>query len=224
MWSWIFPKRCPACKKFLNHQQLLCDVCEGHWPCLSSNACTRCLWPFEVGNISHLCGDCLLHASAFDRVIALGFYESILKELILRFKFEGEEHLSRFFIEKITSDFSAIDVVIPIPVHIKKLRKRGYNQSAVLAKKIAQKYSKPWNPFVLKKIKETPAQSELRGHERRNNLKNVFMVEDPQAVLQKRVLLVDDVYTTGTTVREASKQLIKKGAKSVSVFVIARAK
>ncbi|QQR80861.1 MAG: ComF family protein [Deltaproteobacteria bacterium] len=76
---------------------------------------------------------------------------------------------------------------------------------------------------MLKKVKETCPQSELKGDERRENLKGSFRVQNQEKILEKRVLLIDDVYTTGTTVREAAKQILKKGAKSVSVFVIARA-
>lgn len=225
MLSWIFPKRCPACRVFLE-KGFLCKECEEQWPSVDSfSHCPRCLAIFET-EPSHLCGECLQSEKSFSELRALGFYELALKQLILRFKFEGEENLARFFIEKMSFEqpvWENVDIVIPIPLHVRKLKKRGYNQSAVLAKKIAQKYSILWSPFVLKKIRETPAQADLKRNERKANLRKAFIIEQTEKIFKKRVLLVDDVYTTGATVAEASQELIKAGALSVSVFVLARA-
>ncbi len=221
--TWIFPKRCLCCRKFIKEALDLCSFCQESWSALKPSRCTLCLYPFGEDFQNHLCGDCLAEENGFEKVMALGLYQESLKDLILGFKFQGRERLGDFFAQRFSEACPEADVILPVPLHPKKLRQRGYNQSAVIAKRLSRIRKIAWSPSVLKKIKETLPQSELRGTARRKNLQGAFIVTDREKISGKRVLLIDDVYTTGTTVREASKQLLKQGAKSVTVFVIARA-
>ena len=116
-----------------------------------------------------------------------------------------------------------VDIIIPLPLHIRRLYERGYNQSYLLAREIGSTFSKEVVTDLLIKIKNTKPQSSLSGRERRINLKNAFAVHDPEKIAGKNILLIDDIMTTGTTLTEASKVLIKAKVKSVACAVAARA-
>lgn len=118
-------------------------------------------------------------------------------------------------------DISGIDAVIPVPLSIKGLRSRGFNQSLLLSKYLSDKIKVPLMPDGIRKIKDTPPQIGLSAKERISNLKGAFMTD--KKFKGKRLLLVDDVMTTGATVRECSKQLMKAEAKEVVVLTLARA-
>lgn len=117
-------------------------------------------------------------------------------------------------------DLQGFDVIIPVPLHIKRLRERGFNQSLLLARAVGRKNNIPVNPFGLKRIRWTEPQVNLSGKERKINVKGAF--EFHGDVKGKTVLLIDDVYTTGATVAECSKVLKKGGAKGVCVLTLAR--
>jgi len=119
--------------------------------------------------------------------------------------------------------WSAFDVVFPVPLHGRKLRARGFNQSAVLAKALARVAALPLDVFSFRKIRETRPQTFLSAEERVKNVRGVFEVENPAAVEGKRILLVDDVFTTGSTIREGVRELLRKGAADVAVLTAARA-
>ncbi|QQR80862.1 MAG: ComF family protein [Deltaproteobacteria bacterium] len=147
MWSWIFPKRCPVCKIFIKDEDDLCLSCEQNWPRLKSACCTLCLFPFKNNDEPHLCGDCLTYESAFEEVKALGLYTGDLKNLILKFKFQKEESLALFFAKLFSQFQNQYDLIIPVPLHFKKLRQRGYNQSALIAKNLSKQWQIDWDPF-----------------------------------------------------------------------------
>jgi ComF family protein len=113
------------------------------------------------------------------------------------------------------------DLVVPVPLHVTRLRKRGYNQSAWLAKSLAKQQGLAWDPFVLRKVSRTPVQTGLPRDQRLKNVRNSFAVDSDQ-VAGKRILLVDDVYTTGATLEACARVLKKAGAKEVDTSVIAR--
>ncbi len=115
-------------------------------------------------------------------------------------------------------------MVIPVPLHVNKLRKREFNQSAVFSVHIAKKIGVAYEPFVLKKVKETLPQVDLKKEEHRiKNVRKAFAVSNPRMVKGARILLVDDVFTTGSTTDECSRVLVNAGAKSVNVFTLTRA-
>jgi len=119
--------------------------------------------------------------------------------------------------------WTAFDVVVPVPLHERKLRARGFNQSAVLAKALGRVAALPLDVFSFRKIRETRPQTFLSAEERVKNVRRAFEVVNPAAVEGKRILLVDDVFTTGSTVREGVRELLRGGAADVAVLTAARA-
>lgn len=176
--------------------------------------------PFS-SEYSNICGQCLKKAPPFLRVINYGLYEGALAEAINQLKFHGVKRLSKHLGRLLLSlDLPAMDGIVPVPLNIKRLRERGFNQSLLIARVISKKIRVPLLMDILLKKKETPPQIGLSAKERLLNLKKAFEVKGD--VNDLRFLLVDDVMTTGATVTECSKMLMKAGAKEVIVLTLAR--
>jgi ComF family protein len=124
--------------------------------------------------------------------------------------------------QNLTRDYPA-DLLVPVPLHIRRLRERGFNQALLLVKELSKRTGIPYAERALKKIKDTPFQITLKKRERRKNLTRAFQVKDREAIKGKAVMLVDDVYTTGTTVNQCSRALHMAGAEKVAVLTVARA-
>jgi ComF family protein len=116
-----------------------------------------------------------------------------------------------------------VDVMIPVPLHIRRLRERGFNQALLLVRELSKRTGIPYEGRALKKIKDTPVQIALKKRERKKNLTGAFQVKNQEAIQGKAVVLVDDVYTTGATVNECSRTLLRAGAERVAVLTVARA-
>jgi len=115
-----------------------------------------------------------------------------------------------------------VDLIIPVPLHPKRLRWRGFNQSLLLARQVSRKYDVPIDPFVLYRSRETPPQTQLTEDERRKNVRGAFETDPKKSLKKNSVLLVDDVYTSGATVNECSRVLIRAGAREVTVLTLAQ--
>jgi ComF family protein len=115
------------------------------------------------------------------------------------------------------------DLIVPVPLHPKRLRWRGFNQSVLLARQVSRAYATPMDLFVLARCRETPPQTQLSEEERRKNMRGAFAVNARTSIKEKTILLVDDVYTSGATVNECSRALRRAGAKGVYVLTLARA-
>ncbi len=118
-----------------------------------------------------------------------------------------------------TADYAR---VLPVPLHLTRLRWRGFNQSLILARAIGQRINTPVDPWLLSRTRPTPPQTPLSREERRANVRGAFGVNMPALAKGKRFLLVDDVYTSGATVEECARTLYQNGARSVDVFTLAR--
>ncbi len=115
------------------------------------------------------------------------------------------------------------DLIVPVPLYPKRLRWRGFNQSVLLGREVSRAYAIPMDPFLLQRRRETAAQTQLPEDERRRNVRDAFALNSDRAVKDKRILLIDDVYTSGSTVNECSRTLKQGGAKEVYVLTLARA-
>jgi len=133
------------------------------------------------------------------------------------------EKIIRSYFNCLNSSFPCLDLVVPIPLHRKKLRERGFNQAELIAKVVAKHLQVRLTKGNLKRTKATITQTSLDRKERRRNLREAFTVKNRDGFQAKNVLLVDDVYTTGTTIKEAAKVLKEAGVKEVYVFALARA-
>ncbi len=158
---------------------------------------------------------------------AVGCYEGPLREAIRRWKYEGKVHLSSLFGHWMAESFcrywetNSFDLLIPVPLHVRRLRERGFNQALLLTRELSSRTGIPYQKGLLKKRRPTVPQVDLSGQEREKGIRGAFHLTDEEQVKERVILLVDDVYTTGTTVNECSKVLLAGGAKRVDVLTLA---
>ena len=173
-----------------------------------------------------MCGECIGENRGFQEGHSGFYFEDKLREALHAFKFQGRKDVGRHLVslarEKIAALSPKIDTIVPVPVTEKRLKARGFNQSFIISEEISRITARPVEHMALIKIKETSDQFTLAKDERRRNIKGVFAVKNPPAVAGKRVLLVDDLLTTGYTVREAARVLHRARARSLTVFALAR--
>ncbi|WP_317854542.1 ComF family protein [Chakrabartyella piscis] len=224
----FFPPYCVICGKHLHFakwDQRLCAHCEQETPYIQGDVCEICGKPAIGGT---LCEQCLRKRPVFTKACAAFVYDDVRKG-IARYKYSGgkvdgdtygilmAEYLLQFHKDWIAE----MDFITPVPLHPKKQRKRGFNQSGILCEWISEICDIPYEEDVLQRTKNTKPQSKLDGKKRESNLKGVFTA---QKCKDKAVLLVDDIFTTGTTANECSKELYRKGAKEVRIFCLSHTK
>ena len=164
----------------------------------------------------------------FDEHIYLFKYEEIIRKLILNYKFNEKDYIYKVFIQilknnkKIYCKMKKYDIIIPVPISKKRLKTRGFNQSALIGRNIADFLDVEYNVNVLVKIKNNNTQSSLNKEEREQNVKGVYSIIKSFLIKDKSILLVDDIYTTGSTVNECSKILKQNGAKRIGIFTVAK--
>jgi ComF family protein len=219
----LFPSTCPSCDS-PSDSISSAPFCKNCWSGIRryvGPACAACATPFSSEN-AVICGDCIKKPPLFSKAMSFGIYEGILAEAINRYKFHGIKRLAGP-LGAFLLDFApaGIDAVVPVPLSITGLRNRGFNQSLLLAKAFSDKKDIPLVMDGLLKCRETGPQIGLSAKERTKNLKDAFRTS--RRFDGKRVLLVDDVMTTGSTANECAKQLLKAGAEDVSVLTLARA-
>lgn len=155
-------------------------------------------------------------------------YEDLIREKMIAYKFYDNPYLYHFFYEILINDKSACeflksyDIIIPVPIHNKRKWKRGYNQSSLIARKISKKLDIMYEEECLKKIINTAPQSKMNKEARSRNAKDVYIVKNKQKIINKNVLIFDDIYTTGATANECKKILKQNGANKVGIITIAK--
>ncbi len=228
----VFPPRCIACGNLVtgNEANPFCRSCLSRVHFIQSPLCMRCGVPFAVEEgRDHLCGDCVTSKAHFTVARAAGRYEEVLLDAIHRFKYQGKIHvgevLGQFMAAYEYSSFRIVDytMLVPVPLHRKRLRERGFNQSVILAREVAKRHSLPMNFAVLRRKEWTEPQVTLGKDDRGANVRGAFEVTDSERIRDEKILLVDDVYTTGSTVKECSRVLKRGGAAEVAVLTLARA-
>lgn len=219
IWDIIFPKKCINCNR---EESYLCEDCLS---LIEINPFTYCLC--EKMEKRNKCENC--KNRSLDKILsASSFNNHIVKEAIHKLKYGYIEELSIPLTLLILNHLQTINCqidnsffIIPVPMHIKKKRKRGFNQSEEIAKLISKSTNIPLSTTLIK-TKKTKPQMELNRIERIKNIKDCFAVKDKKEILNKKILLLDDVYTTGTTMNECAKILKESGAKEVWGLTIAR--
>jgi ComF family protein len=217
--------RCPICGG-QSQGDILCDRCKRSLKEITEGYCPLCGNLFPVSKEITLCGDCLTNLRQWDWFGFYGVYNGLLKELITSFKYLGDfsvlgvlqELLYRAYVKNNISFFP--DIVVPVPIHINRLRKRGFNQSLEISRLLVKRLGFYLKKDILIRVKDTVAQVGLNRSQRQYNVKNAFKIRTD--LKGKNVLLVDDVFTTGATVRECVRELKKAGAKKIGVLVVAR--
>ena len=229
--DFIFPPRCLGCAEILQQlsSQAFCPACKEKIRFITGSLCPICGMAFFDSPAGyHLCGNCLESKPYFSLARAVASYETLILDAIHQFKYGRNistgAALASFMAEFSFPDFDFTDysLIIPVPLHIRRLRDRSFNQALILAKAIEKKYQIPVNFSLLKRRKFTLTQTGLDKKEREKNIKGAFTVTDNAKIEGKNIILVDDVYTTGATINQCAKTLIKAGASKVAVLTLAR--
>ncbi|HEY2394933.1 MAG TPA: ComF family protein [Rudaea sp.] len=225
----ILPSHCLLCAQDGDGRRDLCAACAGD---LVRNrlCCPRCALPLQAP--APLCGECLLHEPPFDAAFAPFLYGHPIDLLVTKLKFGRSLAAGRVLSElwrDAVADLSPArpDLFVPVPLHASRLRERGYNQALELARPLARALGIPLGGKVLSRTKATAAQSNLDAKARRRNLRGAFTL-DPvpltgAASQSLHIALVDDVMTTGATLRECARMLKRAGVARVDVWALARA-
>ncbi len=227
----LFPPRCHACKAFIPDAGAihLCTACLEACTLICSPLCKTCGVPFLTAGDDHLCGVCITEPPRFTAARAAALFDGPVRDLIHRLKYNGRVQLCRP-LGLLTgqqlgafAEAASADLVIPVPLHVKRLRQRGFNQAVLLGEILAGLWRLPLSRANLQRIRWTEPQVNLSAAERVANVRGAFAVSEPALLKGKRIILVDDVFTTGSTVTECARVLLKAGAAEVSVVTIARA-
>ncbi len=211
----------------------LCSPCREDIRYIRDPLCGLCGQPGEIDypypHDEFVCGLCQAAPYAFKRARSLGHYETALKSLIRALKYQkqtgavGEiRPLLQAWFEIAGDDYQGFTVV-PVPLHHDKMMERGFDQTYLIAREVADALSVPLQADGLIRARATPPQAELERSQRSANVKNAFAATSPEQIAGKNILLVDDVFTTGSTINEAAKVLKRSGAGRVEAFTLARA-
>ena len=228
----IFPSRCVVCGIVLSNNERIriCSECLSRTGFVKAPICSCCGLPFvNYEGTNHLCGECTSSKQYFSVARSVGKFEEPLLDVIHQFKYKGKiavgETLGRLMAEFEYDSFSieGYSLILPVPLHQRRLKERGFNQSVILAREIAMRYSIHLDFGTLKRTIHTKPQTGLGKKQRSTNVKGVFEVTDSGRIDGERVVLIDDVYTTGSTVRECARVLVKSGVEEVAVLTLARA-
>ena len=226
-----FPKRCSGCEKeWLDASQgYWCEACAADLPWIESPLCPKCGRPFpkSPSSIDHFCGDCLLSEQPFDTARSAAFHSGVVRARINQLKFGGRLSRVAPLVELLVATFERtepeVDLVIPVPLHVRRLRQRGFNQAGFLAKGVGRRLRLPVDFGVLLRRRWSEPQTRLKRAERLQNVKGVFHVNKPDLLRDRSVLLIDDVYTTGSTMKECAASLRASGATAIHGLTVSRA-
>lgn len=227
----LFPPCCHICAQqmIVPGKTCICRDCLSRLTFTKSPLCRRCGCQFEfsAGIKDHYCAACLKKMPAFDTARSLLRYDAAVPDLLHRLKYRADSSVIGPIKEIVALNAKIweqekCDLIIPVPLHPERLRSRGLNQSHLLARLAFSAHQEKIAINLLVRVKNTHPQTGLSGVERRRNLRDAFQITRPDILEGKSVWLVDDVFTTGTTVSECSKILRKNGAREVHVWTLAR--
>lgn len=206
--DFLFPPACSVCGKI-----------DKNW------LCTKC-----EKRVERLEKSCLVNIEnkKYEKLLYIFKYESLIRKLILRYKFSNKAYLNNFFANIIVKNeqnrklLKEYDMIIPVPMHKKKMQKRGYNQTELVAEKMSKMLEIPSRNDILSKVINTTTQSKLGGKARQSNIQHAFFIKNDIDVEDKKIILLDDIYTTGATSEECSRVLKEAGAEEILVLVLAK--
>lgn len=233
--------RCPGCGRVAQaaagRDSALCPDCRAALAPHQGAACPGCGQLPEVRlevpqQLPELCADCLVSPRPWGRLVAWGAYEGRLRDLILGYKFEARLDLGRQLQECLQAAFARgaaafpelerCELLVPVPLHPRRLAWRGFNQSRELARLVARRQGLPIRQEALARVRRTVPQMELDRSERAENIRGAFAAR-PDLLSGRTALLVDDIMTTGSTLEECARMMLASGATAVHVLVLARA-
>ena len=222
----FFPLYCIICGETLEpgNRVFLCSGCLTKVKRIQKPVCEKCGRP----DCSYLCAECRKREQYYTIARAAGVYDGVLRDCIHKFKYRGELYLAKtltnFMVHALEEfpELTQCDLIVPVPLHRVRERERGFNQAYLLARGIRNVLKTHISSKNLRRLEQSSPQTDLPRSTRLTNVKGIFGVRDSSEFSGKELLLIDDVYTTGSTVNECSRTLIGVGAKKVSVLTAAR--
>jgi len=222
----IYPPFCALCDTSLDHgsEAILCDDCQSTTPILEKDLCLICSKPLQDKN-KERCLDCRKRVHFFEEGKALWVYEDQVKEALKAFKYHNRREVGVLFAKAMARHYNeyiewSVDMVVPVPLHPKKLRKRGFSQTALLGKTFCRETDCIMNQSALTRVIHTEPQEGLTDKDRIRNVIEAFEA-DEACVKGKSILLIDDVYTTGATLDGCGKALVDAGATNIYFMTVA---
>ena len=223
----LYPAECRVCEDFLGVTSVsyICANCWQDVQFIEPPVCDIC----GIPGIDGLCDECAISPPRYGKLRTIAFYHKSLQQAIHLFKFEKKrvfaKHLIQLINAHLPSDCSVAeyDFVLPIPIHKRRLRERGFNQATLLADGVAKAEGVPVLTETLVRKRHTVAQSSLDREARQQNIVGAFEVRNPDVIRGKQLLLIDDVFTTGATIREAVSELWTADPAEIDVLTLARA-
>ncbi len=220
--DFLYPKRCPICENIVMPKgKLICRGCFEELPFVTEPCCKKCGKP--LGNEEkEYCYDCEKRTFHYEMGYGLWIYDEKMKRSMSAFKYKGKKEYAEFFGQQLVNRYkkwikaTGIQVIVPVPIHSKKLRTRGYNQAGLLADIVGNELSIPVEG-VLERCINTRPQKVLDNKERIYNLQHAFRLNplNKFSIKGKRVLLIDDIYTTGSTIEVCTNEILGAGADKV---------
>jgi competence protein ComFC len=229
--DFVYPQHCAICKRYLKRKERdICEVCWNSLVTLPDAFCPYC--KSFMGGEDTKCSFCESTRKVgedlnFFMVRSLGRFDDYYKELIHRFKYGKKIPLGKRLAQRLgetindDSNFLGSDFLIPVPLHKSRYRERGFNQSEIVAEEISKITGVSVLKNVLKRKKNTKDQTNLSPSQREENVRGAFVVTKPEVINDKRIILVDDVITTGATLSECARMLKQAGAKEILGMTIA---
>lgn len=226
----VLPPRCPFTGEIVDSHGTVSPSAWAELAFITAPQCHACGFPFEfavpAGAGEALCAACLAERPDYDRARAALVYNDASRDFILGFKHGDQMHsvvAMMPWLKQAGADIlPQADAIVPVPLHRWRLLRRRYNQAAVIGSALARETGKAFMADALVRTRATPTQGHLKANERAANVKRAFAMHPRRSVAGKSIVLIDDVYTTGATVGECVKVLLRAGAKNVCVLTLAR--
>lgn len=221
----LYPRRCPVCDDIVMPKgRLICEKCQKKLSYVCQPICKKC-GKEVIGEQAEYCPDCLRHPRSFDHGLALLNYNEAARHSMAKIKYNNKRQYLDFYADAISRRFGKLllrmkaDALVPVPIHPSRRRKRGFNQAEELADRIGKQLGIPVCSDLLVRTRKTLPQKELNPAERLKNLEQAFQVQRMVGDIQ-RVILVDDIYTTGSTAEACTRALCQAGVRQVYVLSV----
>ncbi len=225
--DFIYPPFCGICgQRLTDGEKNICRMCWGSLAVIEQPYCRLCGLPLDLSG--PVCPVCRSRQRHFSFARSFGIFDERLQRILHLFKYRRRrslaEPLAQMLLLVIRQDrrFEAMEAIVPVPLHSAKARARGYNQSELIAARLSRKAGINLLKDVLLRVRNTPSQSSLGLTEREKNVRDAFRVRDSKAISGKRLILLDDVLTTGATADACAGVLLKAGVKELCVLTVAR--
>lgn len=222
--GFFFPPRCPVCDDLMEPGQEVCICCRRKVQTVAEPVCKRCGKQLEDERREY-CADCTRKVHTYRQGKAVFVYRGDIRQSMYRFKYSNRREYAAFYAKEAAKRYrtwiekNRIEVIVPIPMYPGKKRRRGYNQAEVFARALGRELDLPVEQGLVRRVKNTVPQKELDDRERKRNLKNAFQLV-PDIVKYSQILLVDDIYTTGSTVDAVAEVLLAGGAQGIYYICI----